>query len=120
MHFHHYVLGLAMTAPSVLATISLGSLVTSSGVNKFNIAWIAGTDPCQSNDNYVGISAAEQNPCGIRFKLANGYTYYEENCGVGAIKIYNGDGSFNSECQQKEWSCNQIGGFKIRQHWTCY
>ncbi|KAL2784330.1 hypothetical protein BJX66DRAFT_344148 [Aspergillus keveii] len=120
MRIHHHVLGLAIAAPIVLATIALGSMRTTTGVNKFNIAWIEGTNPCESNDNYVGISAAEQNPCGIRFTLENGYTYYEENCGVGAIKIYNGDGSFNSECKQKKWTCGQIGGFAIDQHWACY
>jgi hypothetical protein len=36
MRIHHHILGLAMAAPTVLATIALGSMRTTTGVNKFN------------------------------------------------------------------------------------
>ncbi|KIA75662.1 hypothetical protein HK57_00595 [Aspergillus ustus] len=108
---------LVLTAHSVLATIALGALELQENKPLLNIAWIEGTDPCTRYE-FTQISANGQNPCGIRFKLANGYTYYEENCGAGAIVIRNDDGSFNSQCKQKNWSCPE-GSITIRQTWTC-
>jgi hypothetical protein len=51
----------------VTATINLGSVDGGD-----SIAWLGGSDPC----TYDRISAAGTNPCGKKFTLKNGFTYY--------------------------------------------
>ncbi|KAL3442978.1 hypothetical protein BJX65DRAFT_312280 [Aspergillus insuetus] len=109
---------IAIAINTVLATIALGSLEFQKNKPILNVAWIEGNNPCILDEYITPISASGQSPCGIRFTLTNGYTYYEENCGVSAIVIRNGDGSFNSQCKQKSWSCVS-GDHTYRQTWTC-
>ncbi|KAL3478937.1 hypothetical protein BJX99DRAFT_223247 [Aspergillus californicus] len=113
-----FLIGLSVAVNTALATIELGQ-VEQNGEVRVNIAWIAGDNPCKT-EKYTAITASGESPCGIRFTLNNGYTYYEKNCGAGAIDIYNNDNSFNSHCQSKSWQCSQGDGITIRQTWTCY
>ncbi|KAL4880667.1 hypothetical protein BJY04DRAFT_191178 [Aspergillus karnatakaensis] len=114
---HHFMIGASLAANTVLATIELGQIETNGEV-RLNIAWIAGDNPCKTA-KYTGITANGENPCGVRFTLNNGYTYYEKNCGSGPIDIYNDDNSFNSHCQGKDWTC-KTNGNTIRQTYTCF
>ena len=56
------------------------------------VAWIDGEDPCTTDKD---ISKTSVNPCGIRFTLDNGFTYFLQNCGDSQFALYNNDGSFN-------------------------
>ncbi|KAL3471751.1 hypothetical protein BJX99DRAFT_262969 [Aspergillus californicus] len=114
----HLILMSAIAGQAAVATIALGALEITQGSPILNVAWIEGRNPCVTADVFTPISASGQNPCGIDFTLTNGYTYYEGNCGSGAIEIYNQDGSFNSQCKTKSWSCVS-GSYTIRQTWTC-
>jgi hypothetical protein len=44
--------------------------------HKKNVAWLQNENPC----NYRVINNNGDNPCGIKFTLSNGYTYYVSSC----------------------------------------
>ncbi|GFF78831.1 conserved hypothetical protein [Aspergillus udagawae] len=114
-----FLLGLALAGNTVLATIDLGQIENSAGQPLLNVAWIGGDNPCKTKE-YTAITASGESPCGVRFTLSNGYTYYERNCGISAIDMWNNDGTFNSHCQAKSWRCQLNSNTYIRQTWTCY
>jgi hypothetical protein len=58
---------------------------------QYDIAWIKGLDACQ----YTYLANYGVNPCGKRFSLSNGYTYYLTDCGDASFALRNGDGSYN-------------------------
>ncbi|EAW09038.1 uncharacterized protein ACLA_077850 [Aspergillus clavatus NRRL 1] len=113
------LLGLAVAGNTVLATIDLGQIENGAGQALLNVAWIGGDNPCKTKE-YVSITASAESPCGVRFTLSNGYTYYEGNCGTSAIDIWNNNGTFNSHCQNKSWKYQLNHNTWIRQTWTCY
>jgi hypothetical protein len=76
------------------STIITGTSQYTSGPlsgTKYDVAWIKGLDACQWTylANYGG------NPCGKRFTLSNGYTYYLSDCGDASFALHHGDGSYN-------------------------
>ncbi|GFF51967.1 hypothetical protein IFM46972_09425 [Aspergillus udagawae] len=83
------LLGLALAGNTVLATIDLGQIENSAGQPLLNVAWIGGYNPCKTKE----YTASGESPCGVRFTLSNGYTYYERNCGISAIDMWNNDGT---------------------------
>jgi hypothetical protein len=83
------------------------------------VAWVYGDNPCLSSSSNTFIVPSGQNPCGHTFTLANGESYYEENCGGGDIVLYNADGSGSHECTSADhtvgWNCEG----QLQQTWVC-
>lgn len=81
-------------AEHAMATICTGTSTFTSGNLKgtsYDAAWIDGEDACQ----WTFVANANDNPCGRKFTLPNGYTYYLGDCGDASFALYNGDGSYN-------------------------
>ncbi|KAL3478938.1 hypothetical protein BJX99DRAFT_223249 [Aspergillus californicus] len=116
---HYFALGIALVDSTVLATVDLGQVEDGNGKALTNIAWIGGDNPCKTS-KYTVINAAGEYPCAIWFTLSNGNRYYERNCGVGNIDLWNGDGTYNSQCKPATWYCQISSNRWIRKTWTCY
>ena len=64
--------GVLSVAAMAAASINTATATWYSNNDKFNVAWVGGSDPC----TFVKINPNGQNPCGIRFTTKNKYTYY--------------------------------------------
>jgi len=87
------IFGLALTEHAAATIIAGTSEFTSGSLKgtKYDVAWIKGQDACQ----WTFIANDGDNPCGKKFTLSNGYTYYLTDCGDSSFALHNGDGSYN-------------------------
>jgi hypothetical protein len=87
------IAGLALTERATATIITGTSEFTSGSLKgtKYDVAWIKGQDACQ----WTFIANDGDNPCGRKFTLSNGYTYYLTDCGDASFALHNGDGSYN-------------------------
>ncbi|EHK50846.1 hypothetical protein TRIATDRAFT_54629, partial [Trichoderma atroviride IMI 206040] len=69
-----------------------------------SVAWIGGQNPCGTGLTLIAENGA--NPCGAKFPLENGFSYYLENCGGSPLQLFNSDGSFNSNCNPSHATFN--------------
>ncbi|KAH0151582.1 hypothetical protein KCU67_g10195, partial [Aureobasidium melanogenum] len=105
----------------VTATICTGTSTFTSGNLKgtsYDVAWIDGEDACQ----WTFVANANDNPCGRKFTLPNGYTYYLGDCGDASFALYNGDGSYNhiavyNPDYEKDDCVNNNGQYKVVKTW---
>lgn len=107
-----------MYAAKIVASLGLFLGLATAAVNigkdsaGDTVAWISGQSECQN----AFIGPSDQNPCGTRFTLNNGFTYYLAGCGGGGLSLFNNDNSFNSNCQFQPQSL-QCG---VQQQWSCF
>ncbi|KAH8880970.1 hypothetical protein GQ53DRAFT_832814 [Thozetella sp. PMI_491] len=99
---------LGLLAQSAMATVNVGT--DSSGATA---AWIGGESEC----SHAVVAQANVNPCGHVFTLDNGFSYQLEGCGGAGLSLFNGDGSFNSNCEFVGNIGLQCG---ITEHWSCF
>ena len=105
---------LATSATQVLATISAGT--TNPGpIPAFHVAWIEGNNPCE----WAWVANIDESLCANSFDPGNGFTYQFKFCGTNEFALYNGDGSFNSDCTftNPTFGCNPQDS--VTQTWQC-
>ncbi|CAD0108229.1 unnamed protein product [Aureobasidium uvarum] len=108
-------------AEQAVATIITGTSTFTSGNLKgttYDVAWIKGEDACQ----WTFLANGGDNPCGKKFTLSNGYTYYLTDCGDASFALHNGDGSYNhlavyNPNYEKDDCVNNNGQYKVVKTW---
>ncbi|KAK5999171.1 hypothetical protein PT974_01561 [Cladobotryum mycophilum] len=110
---------LGVLVPSTQATVALGTITfsTSQGSKKWNAAWIEGEGQDKTCGRAATISTSDQNPCGRKFRLSNGFTYSLAGCGDSSFRLLNDNGSFNNKCRFVSDNFNGFCG--MHRQWNC-
>lgn len=112
MKFTHALTGLivlAASATQVLATIDAGT------TSQFHVAWIDGDNPCE----WAWVANIGDSLCANSFDPGNGFTYQFKFCGTDEFALYNGDGSFNSDCTFTNPTFGCAPQASVTQTWQC-
>ena len=100
---------LATSATQVLAIINAGN------TSQYYVAWIYGDNACE----WEWVANIGDSLCTNSFDPGDGNTYQFKFCGTDKFALYNGDGSFNSDCIYTNPTYDCPPQNSVTQTWQC-